>query len=107
MYYIYILSNESSSALYIGLTNNLIKRLDIHKRFSPGATLDDTKRLNKLVYVERFLEIEQAILREQNIKALDLKQKHKLISLQNPSWENMSGIAEQFCQQTEQLVAIG
>ncbi|MFW6118238.1 MAG: GIY-YIG nuclease family protein [Chloroflexota bacterium] len=66
-YYVYIMTNNRNTVLYVGVTNNLMKRVYEHK-----AKLVDgfTKKYNivKLVYYEIFEDIENAILREKQIK---------------------------------------
>jgi putative endonuclease len=67
-YYIYILSNKNNSVLYIGVTNNLIKRIYEHKnKFVDGFT--KKYNLNKLVYYEIFDNAENALNREKQLKA--------------------------------------
>ena len=65
MYYVYILTNKSNHVLYIGVTNNLKRRLYEHK----NELIDGfTKRyhIHKLVYYEHFQNIDDAIAREKN-----------------------------------------
>ena len=65
MYYVYILTNKSNHVLYIGVTNNLKRRLYEHK----NELIDGfTKRYHthKLVYYEHFQNIDDAIAREKN-----------------------------------------
>ena len=67
-YYVYILSNKTDSTIYVGVTNDLIRRIYEHK----NKLIDGfTKRYNvdKLVYFEVFDSIEEAIKREKQLKA--------------------------------------
>jgi putative endonuclease len=66
-YYVYILANRIGGTLYIGVTNDLARRVYEHKS---GAAEGFTKRhdVNRLVYFECFDEIEQAIHREKRLK---------------------------------------
>jgi putative endonuclease len=66
-FYVYILANRIGGTLYIGVTNDLIRRVYEHKS---GAAERFTKRhdVNRLVYFECFDEIEQAIHREKRLK---------------------------------------
>ncbi len=87
-YYIYIATNKGNNVLYTGVTNNLIKRTYEHK----SKLIDGfTKRynINKLVYYEIFDKIENAILREKQIKAGPRKQKIALINKMNPDWKDL------------------
>ena len=86
-YYIYILTNKSNT-LYIGLTNNLRKRLWEHKNklvegFSKKYNLDT------LIYFEEHQNISQAIVREKQIKGWLRKKTIKLINTINPNFEDL------------------
>jgi len=87
-YYIYIMTNSRNTVLYVGVTNNLIKRVYEHK-----AKLADgfTKKYNivKLVYYEIFEDIENAILREKQIKAGSRQKKIRLIDSTNREWHDL------------------
>ena len=94
-YYIYILTNKSNT-LYIGLTNNLRKRLWEHKNklvegFSKKYSLDT------LIYFEEYQNISQVIVREKQIKGWLRKKKIKLIKTINPNFEDL-GVKFNFSQ---------
>ena len=84
MYYIYIIASESGT-LYIGLTNNLSRRVYEHKE---GITKGFTKKYEckKLVYFEEYNDIHEAICREKQLKNWNRKKKENLIKIQNPQW---------------------
>lgn len=87
-YYVYILSNRSST-LYIGLTNDLMKRIYEHKeKFVDGFT----KRysINRLVYYESSENVESAITREKQLKGWRRARKIALIESVNPEWKDLS-----------------
>lgn len=88
-YCVYILTNQNNTVLYTGVTNNLPRRTYEHK-----AKLVDgfTKRynINKLVYYEVFDRIENAILREKQIKGGSRAKKVALIKSMNPKWSDLS-----------------
>ena len=89
MYYIYILTNKTNSTLYIGVTNDLSRRLYEHKT----AQVDGfTKKYNvvKLVYYEIYADINDAILREKQLKHWTRQKKNDLIQIQNSSWDDLS-----------------
>ncbi len=85
---VYILSNKTNTALYTGVTHNLIRRTFQHKeKLTPGFT----RRYNieKLVYYEFFADIRDAIAREKQIKAGSRKKKIALVESMNPEWKDM------------------
>ena len=86
-YYVYIMGNERPT-LYIGVTNNLVKRAFEHKN---GITGGFTKRyrLNKLLYFEEFRWVEDAILREKQLKHWNREWKLELIRKTNPSFKDL------------------
>lgn len=87
-YYIYILSNEAKT-LYIGVTNNLERRLYEHKnKLISGFTKKYT--LTKLVYYEIAHDINEAIYREKQLKGWLRIKKIMLIEENNPSWDDLS-----------------
>ena len=85
MYYVYIITGESNSALYIGVTNDLSRRIYEHK----SEAIDGfSKRyhLHKLIYFEEYSEINQAVLREKQLKSWRREKKIELIKKQNPTF---------------------
>ena len=86
--YIYILTNVSNSVLYTGVTSDLIKRVYEHKgKFVEGFT--KKYNINKLVYYEVFEDIENAILREKQIKGGSRAKKIKLVESINKEWNDL------------------
>ena len=79
-YYLYILASRPGGALYVGVTNDLPRRIYEHKR---GVTADHTKRygIDKLVYFEIYSTAYQAIQREKNIKHWPRAWKTRLIGM--------------------------
>lgn len=88
-YYVYILSSKWNTVLYIGVTNNLKRRVEEH---SMGQISGFTKRYNvhKLVYYERYNYAEPAILREKRLKNWNREWKNQLINENNPKWQDLS-----------------
>ena len=87
-YYVYILSNKSRT-LYIGVTNNLERRLYEHKnKLIPGFT--KKYNLTKLVYYETTNDIGEAIYREKQLKGWLRIKKIMLIEESNPDWDDLS-----------------
>ncbi len=87
-YYVYILTCDNHSTLYVGITNNLSRRIYEHK----NDLLDGfTKRyhVHKLVYFEETTDVYSAISREKQIKSWSRKKKNELICSINPKWEEI------------------
>jgi putative endonuclease len=87
-YYVYIMTNRRNTVLYIGVTNDLIRRVYEHKeKLADGFT----RKYNivKLVYYEVFEDIENAILREKQIKAGSRQKKVQLIHSINREWHDL------------------
>ncbi len=87
-YYVYMLSNKTDSTIYVGVTNNLIRRIYEHK----NKLIDGfTKRYNvdKLVYFEVFDSIEEAIKREKQLKAGSRQKKMDLVNKNNIHWNDL------------------
>ena len=89
-YYVYIMSSLSRT-LYAGVTNDLERRVFEHKEGLPGS-FTARYHINRLVYCERFGDIDQAIAREKEIKRLTRRQKVKLIESSNPHWYDLAQI---------------
>ncbi len=88
-YYVYFLTNWNNKVLYVGVTNDLKRRIYEHQN---GLCQGFTKRyhVNKLVYYEIYEEIEEAILREKQIKAGSRRKKNDLVIGFNLNWEDLS-----------------
>jgi putative endonuclease len=87
-FYVYILASRRNGTLYIGVTSNLIKRIWEHKnKLAEGFT--EQYDVNKLVYYEHFLDIENAINREKRLKKYNRKWKTDLIEKANPDWKDL------------------
>jgi putative endonuclease len=87
-YYVYIMANQSRT-LYIGLTNNIKRRVFEHKNaLVEGFTC--RYKIDTLVYVESFGDVYSAIAREKQIKHWRREKKLQLIAEQNPDWRDLS-----------------
>ncbi len=93
-YYVYIMANETNTVTYVGVTNDLIRRVYEHKnKLANGFSAK--YNIGRLVYYENYPTIEGAILREKQIKAYKRKSKVELISKMNEHWLDLySGIIE-------------
>jgi putative endonuclease len=88
-YYVYILTNRKDGTLYIGVTNNLIRRMFEHKnKLSVGFT--KKYNIDILVYYEHTSNIESAIGREKAMKKWNREWKVNLIEESNPNWNDLS-----------------
>ena len=86
LYYVYMLTNRT---LYIGVTNNLERRLYEHRQgLMPGFT--KKYRCHKLVWLEESNSIEDAIRREKQLKAGSRQRKNALIDSLNPDWVELA-----------------
>jgi putative endonuclease len=88
LFYVYILANRSRN-LYIGLTNNLPKRVAQHREHRP-ATYTARYKIDRLVYYEQFGYVLNAIARETELKDWNRARKIALIEQTNPTWEDLS-----------------
>ena len=90
-FYVYILSNQYNNVLYIGVTNNLLRRVYEHKT---GMIDGFTKKYNvhKLVYYESVHDVKDAIAREKQLKHWVRAKKVALIEQMNPEWKDLSGV---------------
>ena len=87
-YYVYLLTNKRHTVIYIGVTNDLVRRLYQH-RSGEGGRFTRKYQLNKLVYFEVFADPYNAISREKQIKAGSRARKERLISSRNPEWREL------------------
>ena len=87
-YYVYITTNKHHTVLYTGVTRAIIQRIWEHKTEKYDRF---TKRYNatKLVHLEEFPTIDEAVAREKQIKAGSRKKKIELIEENNPQWEDL------------------
>jgi len=87
-YYVYILASKRNGTLYIGVTNNLIKRVNEHKNDLVGGFTQKYK-VHKLVYYETYRDIYDAITREKRMKKWKRLWKIELIEKANPTWNDL------------------
>jgi putative endonuclease len=86
--YVYILASGPNGILYVGVTNDLVRRIYEHRN---GLIAGFTKKysVKRLVYFERYEEIQTAIQREHNMKHWSRKWKVRLILASNPDWNDL------------------
>ena len=91
MYYVYFVTNKSNRVLYIGVTNNLKRRIAEHQNeMIEGFT--KRYRVHKLVYYEAFKSINLAIAREKQLKGWTRGKKNMLVEAVNADWRDLAEI---------------
>ncbi|MBF0521919.1 MAG: GIY-YIG nuclease family protein [Candidatus Omnitrophica bacterium] len=87
-YHVYILASQKEGTLYIGVTNDLLRRVYEHKNnFIKGFT--EKYRVHDLVYFEATDSIGSAIAREKQLKKWNRQWKIRLIVKSNPEWKDL------------------
>ena len=87
-YYVYILASRTGGTLYIGVTNDLVRRVLEHKS-KLIESFTEKYDVVKLVYFEQFDDPENAIKREKRLKKWNRAWKIRLIEQHNPNWEDL------------------
>lgn len=87
-YYVYLLASRKYGTLYIGVTNDLLRRVHEHRT---GVVEGFTRKysVHNLVYFEETENVEAAIVREKQLKKWDRDWKIQLIERTNPNWEDL------------------
>lgn len=87
-----MLASKKNGTLYIGVTNDLIRRADQHKdgSYSPIKSFTSKYHVNRLVYFEETNSIEATIKREKQLKHWNRAWKIELIEKNNPQWKDLS-----------------
>jgi putative endonuclease len=87
-YFVYIITNKPRGTLYVGVTNDLVRRIYEHRE---GLVPDFKKRygLKQLVHFERYDDPQTAIQREKNIKHWSRAWKLDLVANANPQWRDL------------------
>jgi putative endonuclease len=88
-YYVYLLTNWNNKVMYVGVTNDLERRICEHKqKLVEGFT--EKYNVKKLVYFEVTEDVNAAITREKEIKKWRREKKNNLVNRVNPDWEDLS-----------------
>jgi putative endonuclease len=95
-YYVYIITNPKRTVLYIGVTNNLDRRLEehLHDNMNERKTFAGKYFCYYLIYYEWYQNVQAAIEREKEIKGWKRVKKEKLISSFNPDWRFLNDPTE-------------
>lgn len=88
-YYTYILTNWNNKVMYVGVTNDLERRLYEHRHHTADG-FTSKYNVNKLVYYESSPDIKTAIAREKQIKGWIRTRKNTLVDSVNPTWQDLS-----------------
>ena len=94
LFYAYILTNKNHTVLYIGVTNDLKRRLKQHKQKS-NKGFSGKYNVEKLVYFESSPYVENAIKREKQLKKWNRTWKENLINEMNPDWNDLSWMLDE------------
>jgi len=87
-YWVYILVSKSLSTMYIGVTNDLGRRVFEH-RTGKGSAFVKKYKVTRLVYAEEFEQVEEAIAREKQLKGWKRIRKNELVRAANPEWSEL------------------
>ena len=87
--FVYILSNNTNTTVYTGVTNDLPRRIDEHRRHMNPDSFTAKYNITKLVYYERHENVWDAIAREKQIKGWNRKRKNDLVNSLNPDWKDL------------------
>jgi putative endonuclease len=86
--WVYILASPPRGTLYIGVTNNILGRIEMHKA-GKGSAFTTKYRITMLVYIEQFSDVRLAIQREKTLKHYVRDWKVNLIERDNPHWMDL------------------
>jgi putative endonuclease len=88
IYFVYILASDKNATLYVGITNDLQRRILEHKENKIKGFTEKYK-VHNLVYYEEFGNVDEAIQREKRIKNWNRAWKLELIEKENSNWEDL------------------
>ncbi len=88
-FFVYIMTNENDTTLYVGVTNSVFNRTHSHKT-GKGGYFTNKYKLKKLIYYEEFQYVYDAIAREKELKGWSRKKKERLVNGMNSSWEDLA-----------------
>jgi len=86
---VYILANHKTGTLYIGVTSDIVRRLQEHKD-SAVESFSKKYATHRLVYIEQTDDIQVALNREKRLKKWKRQWKIELIEQDNPDWKDLS-----------------
>ena len=89
-YFVYILTNKNNTVLYTGFTDDIVRRVDEHKRKVVSKSFTSKYNCDKLVYFESFESTQDALLREKQLKRYKREWKENLINDENSEWKDLA-----------------
>ena len=104
--YVYIMTNKNRTTLYIGVTNNLCRRIYEHKNHLIKNAFTAKYNLEYCIYFEEFQYFDIAIQREKELKKWNRQKKEALINKKNPEWKEIAtekGIVQNNIPYTQQV----
>ena len=87
--FVYIMTNKNKTTLYIGVTNDLCRRIQEHKNHLIKDSFTDKYNIEYCIYYEEFQYFDLAIQREKGLKKWNRQKKEDLINKKNPEWKVM------------------
>ena len=88
-YYVYILTNNTGTTMYIGVTKDLVRRMYEHRQKLDPNSFTAKYKIDRLVYFEETTDVKAAIEREKQIKRWSRDRKTDLIFEKNPHWVDL------------------
>ena len=88
-FFVYMLNSSSRRALYTGMTNFLIGRVNTHRSQTNKRSFTAQYRAFRLVYYEEFADVDACIRREKEIKSWSRAKKNALVGAFNPKWRDL------------------
>ena len=89
-YYVYILASQPKENLYVGITNDIVRRVWEHQNKTEPTSFTAKYNVDKLIYIEKFDNVIAAILYEKRLKKWQRSWKFALITKTNPHWHDLS-----------------
>ena len=89
-YYVYIMANSRFTTLYVGVTNDLLRRVFEHRQRTDPRSFTARYNLTQLVHFEECADVTAAIAREKQLKSWSRARKETLINSTNPTHENLA-----------------
>ncbi len=89
-YYVYIEANKRNRVFYVGITNNIVRRDKEHENKVHKYGYTARYNVNKLVYYEKYHDVNKAIAREKSLKGINRQKKRDIVRAVNPKYDDLS-----------------